>query len=313
MSTTARIHLHAQGPDFSRIAFGCWRLVEWGLDARGLCALVESCLDMGITTFDHADIYGDYQCEQRFGEMLAGSPALRARMQLVSKCDIRLVSQRRPANLRHSYDTTAAHIRASAEHSLRVLHTDHLDLLLLHRFDPLMDADEAAGALDGLVHAGKVRHVGVSNFTPSQFELLAARLKAPLVTNQLELSPLNLAPFLDGTLDQCQRLRIAPMAWSPLGGGRLGATPAAAPDAAGVDERAARVRTALAKVAAELGAASPEQVAYAWLLRHPARILPVTGSGRIARVREAVGALTLPLTREQWFDIWCASTGASLP
>ena len=313
MSTTARIHLHAQGPDFSRIAFGCWRLVEWGLDARGLCALVESCLDMGITTFDHADIYGDYQCEQRFGEMLAGSPALRARMQLVSKCDIRLVSQRRPANLRHSYDTTAAHIRASAEHSLRVLHTDHLDLLLLHRFDPLMDADEAAGALDGLVHAGKVRHVGVSNFTPSQFELLAARLKAPLVTNQLELSPLNLAPFLDGTLDQCQRLRIAPMAWSPLGGGRLGATPAAAPDAAGVDERAARVRTALAKVAAELGAASPEQVAYAWLLRHPARILPVTGSGRIERVREAVGALTLPLTREQWFDIWCASTGASLP
>ena len=313
MSTTARIHLHAQGPDFSRIAFGCWRLVEWGLDARGLCTLVESCLDMGITTFDHADIYGDYQCEQRFGEMLAGSPALRARMQLVSKCDIRLVSQRRPANLRHSYDTTAAHIRASAEHSLRVLHTDHLDLLLLHRFDPLMDADEAAGALDGLVHAGKVRHVGVSNFTPSQFELLAARLKAPLVTNQLELSPLNLAPFLDGTLDQCQRLRIAPMAWSPLGGGRLGATPAAAPDAAGVDERAARVRTALAKVAAELGAASPEKVAYAWLLRHPARILPVTGSGRIARVREAVGALTLPLTREQWFDIWCASTGASLP
>ena len=313
MSTTARIHLHAQGPDFSRIAFGCWRLVEWGLDARGLCTLVESCLDMGITTFDHADIYGDYQCEQRFGEMLAGSPALRARMQLVSKCDIRLVSQRRPANLRHSYDTTAAHIRASAEHSLRVLHTDHLDLLLLHRFDPLMDADEAAGALDGLVHAGKVRHVGVSNFTPSQFELLAARLKAPLVTNQLELSPLNLAPFLDGTLDQCQRLRIAPMAWSPLGGGRLGATPAAAPDAAGVDERAARVRTALAKVAAELGAASPEQVAYAWLLRHPARILPVTGSGRIARVREAVGALTLPLTREQWFDVWCASTGAPLP
>jgi predicted oxidoreductase len=304
MSSTARIHLHAQGPDFSRIAFGCWRLVEWGLDARGLRTLVESCLDLGITTFDHADIYGDYQCEQRFGEMLAGSPGLRARMQLASKCGIRLVSQRRPANLRHGYDTTAAHIRASAEHSLRVLHTDHLDLLLLHRPDPLMDADEAAGALDGLVHAGKVRHVGVSNFSPSQFELLAARLKAPLVTNQMELSPLNLAPFLDGTLDQCQRLRLAPMAWSPLAGGRL---------STGTDERAVRVRAALARVAADLGAASPEQVAYAWLLRHPARILPVTGSGRIERVREAVGALALPLTREQWFDIWCASTGAPLP
>jgi len=304
MTMTARIHLHPQGPDFSRIAFGCWRLVEWGLDVRGLRALVEEVLELGITTFDHADIYGDYQCEQRFGELLAAAPALRARMQLVSKCDIRLVSQHRPANRRHMYDTTVAHIRASAEHSLRVLRTDHLDLLLLHRPDPLMDADEAAGALDALVAAGKVLHVGVSNFAPSQVELLAARLKAPLVTNQLELSPLRLEPFLDGTLDQCQRLRMAPMAWSPLAGGRL---------ATGSDERAARVRTALAKVAGELGGASPEQVAYAWLLRHPAHILPVTGSGRIERVREAVGALGLPLTREQWFDIWCASTGAPLP
>jgi len=304
MSSTARIHIHPNGPDFSRIAFGCWRLVEWGLDVPGLRTLVEACLELGITTFDHADIYGDYQCEQRFGELLAAAPGLRARMQLVSKCDIRLVSQRRPANRRQIYDTTVAHIRASAEHSLRVLHTDHLDLLLLHRPDPLMDADEAAGALDALVAAGKVLHVGVSNFTPSQVELLASRLKAPLVTNQLELSPLHLEPFLDGTLDQCQRLRIAPMAWSPLGGGRL---------STGGDERAARVRAALATVAGELGAASPEQVAFAWLLRHPARILPVTGSGRIERVREAVGALTLPLTREQWFDIWCASTGTSLP
>ena len=310
MSTTARIHLHAQGPDFSRIAFGCWRLMEWGLDARGLRALVEACLDLGITTFDHADIYGSYQCEQRFGDMLAAAPGLRARMQLVSKCDIRLVSPQRPANRRHIYDTTVAHIRASAEHSLRVLHTDHLDLLLLHRPDPLMDADEAAGALDALVASGKVRHVGVSNFSASQVELLASRLKAPLVTNQLELSPLHLEPFLDGTLDQCQRLRMAPMAWSPLAGGRLAAPPAGA---AVSDERATRVRAALATVATQLGAASPEQVAFAWLLRHPARILPVTGSGRIERVREAVGALALPLTREQWFDIWCASTGAALP
>jgi predicted oxidoreductase len=310
MTMTARIHLHPQGPDFSRIAFGCWRLVEWGLDVRGLRALVDAVLELGITTFDHADIYGDYQCEQRFGELLAAAPALRARMQLVSKCDIRLVSQRRPANRRQVYDTTVAHIRASAEHSLRVLHTDHLDLLLLHRPDPLMDADEAAGALDALVAAGKVLHVGVSNFTPSQVELLAARLKSPLVTNQLELSPLRLEPFLDGTLDQCQRLRIAPMAWSPLAGGRLAAS---APAAADADGRAARVRAALAMVAGQLGAASPEQVAFAWLLRHPAHILPVTGSGRIERVREAVGALGLPLTREQWFDIWCASTGAPLP
>jgi predicted oxidoreductase len=304
MNTPTRIDLHPQGPGFSRIAFGCWRLVEWAVDLHGLRTLVDQVLELGITTFDHADIYGDYQCEQRFGELLAAAPALRSRMQLASKCDIRLLSAHRPANRRHIYDTTAAHITASAENSLRALRTDHLDLLMLHRPDPLMDADEAAGALDALVAAGKVRHVGVSNFAPAQLELLAARLKSPLVTNQLELSPLRLEPFLDGTLDQCQRLRIAPMAWSPLAGGRL---------ATGNDARATRVRAALAQVAADVGAASPEQVAYAWLLRHPARILPVTGSGRIERVREAVGALSLALTREQWFDIWCASTGQPLP
>jgi predicted oxidoreductase len=313
-----RIRLHAQGPELSRLVQGLWRLMEWQLDLAGLQRLVEGCLATGITTFDHADIYGSYQCEERFGELLRAVPALRARLQLVSKCDIRLVSPQRPHNSRHVYDTSRAHIVASVERSLRNFHTDHLDLLLLHRPDPLLDADETAAALGELVQAGKVLHVGVSNFLPSQLELLASRVGVPLVTNQVELSVLHLDAFADGTLDQAQRLGMAPMAWSPLGGGALmsgGAPTGAGGDArdAGRATRIARVRAALAAVAAQLGGTSIGQVALAWLLRHPARIVPVLGSGRLERVQEATGALSLTLTREQWFEIWCASTGAGLP
>jgi predicted oxidoreductase len=297
--------LHPQGPVVSRFVQGLWRLMEWRLDLAGLQRLVEGCLQLGVSSFDHADIYGSYQCEERFGELLRAAPALRARMQLISKCDIQLVSPQRPGNTRHIYDTSRAHLVASVERSLRNFHTDHLDLLLLHRPDPLLDADETAAALGELVRSGKVLHVGVSNFLPSQFELLASRMTVPLVTNQVEVSVLNLAAFGDGTLDQAQRLGIAPMAWSPLGGGAL--------MTGGGDERIARVRAALAAVGAQLGGASPGQVALAWLLRHPARIVPVLGSGRLERVQEATGALALTLTREQWFGIWCASTGADIP
>ena len=309
------IRLHPQGPEVSRLVQGLWRLVEWQLDRAGLQRLVEGCLAAGITSFDHADIYGSYQCEERFGELLHKAPALRAQMQLVSKCDIRLLSPQRPQNVRHIYDTSRAHIVASVERSLRNFHTDHLDLLLLHRPDPLLDADETAAALGSLVHSGKVLHVGVSNFLPSQLELLASRMGVPLVTNQVELSALRLEAFADGSLDQAQRLGMAPMAWSPLGGGALMAGDVGGNGATTQDRaaRIARVRTALAGVGAQLGGASVGQVALAWLLRHPARIVPVLGSGRLERVQEATHALALTLTREQWFEVWCASTGTGLP
>ena len=305
-----RIRLHPQGPELSRFVQGMWRLMEWQLGLAGLQRLVEGCLALGISSFDHADIYGSYQCEERFGELLRHVPALRPRMQLISKCDIQLVSPQRPRNARHIYDTSRAHIVASVERSLRNFHTDHLDLLLLHRPDPLLDADETAAALGSLVQSGKVLHVGVSNFLPSQLELLASRMTVPLVTNQVELSVLRLDAFGDGTLDQAQRLAMAPMAWSPLGGGALMTGDAGGSERAA---RVARVRAALAAVGAQLGGASVGQVALAWLLRHPARIVPVLGSGRLERVHEATQALALTLTREQWFEVWCASTGAGLP
>jgi predicted oxidoreductase len=292
------------GPTFSRLVLGLWRLMQWRMSSDDLLALIHASLALGITTFDHADIYGDYGCEAQFGAALAAEPGLRDRLQLVTKCGIKLLSTNGPAQVMTHYDTSKAHIIASAERSLRLLHTDYLDLLLIHRPDPLMDADETAAAFTELRQAGKVRHFGVSNFTPWQYDLLASRLDFPLVTNQIEFSPLHLEPLHDGVLDQCQRLRIAPMAWSPMGGARLFTADTA---------QANRVRHALGQVGEEVGGASLAQVTLAWILAHPARILPVLGTGKIERVRDAADSVALSLSREQWFTIWSASTGTGVP
>ena len=302
--TVSRIRLTDSGPEFSRLVAGVGRLVEWGMDTRGLLNFIHGCLDLGITTFDNADIYGGYTCEGLFGAALAAEPGLRDRLELVTKCGIQLVTGNRPGNRVHHYDTSRDHIIAAAENSLSQLQTDRLDLLLIHRPDPLLDADEVAEAFGALWAAGKVRHFGVSNFLPWQFDLLQSRLDFPLVTNQIELSALHLAPLHDGTLDQAQRLRVPPMAWSPLAGGRLF-------DAQ--DEKARRVRAALEGVGRELGGAAVDQVALAWLLRHPARVLPVLGSGRVERIHAAAMVEGLRLDRQQWFAIWEASAGREVP
>lgn len=296
-----RIRLAQHGPELSRIVFGLWRLAEWNLSAAQRLSLIEQSIDLGVTTVDHADIYGNYLGESLFGEALALAPHLRRKLEIVGKCGIKLVSANRPRHQIKHYDTSRAHIVASVEHSLTELRTDHLDLLLIHRPDPLMDADEVAEAFDLLRREGKVRHFGASNFTPAQFDLLASRV--PLVTNQIELSVMQMAPMHDGTLDQCQRLRIAPMAWSPLAGGRLFSEES---------PRARRLRDAIGAIAAELGVA-PSSVAYAWVLRHPSCPLVLTGSQRLVAMQEAVAGTRLVLTREQWFAIWSASAGVEVP
>lgn len=298
-----RIQLTDGGPTLSRIVAGVMRLREWAMDTDALLTFIHECLDMGITTFDHADIYGSYTCETLFGEALAAEPSLRQRLELVTKCGIQLVSSNRPDTYVHHYDTSRDHIVASAERSLRNLRSDTIDLLLIHRPDPLMDADEVAEALSSLRQSGKVLHVGVSNFMPWQFHLLQSRLDFPLVTNQIELSVLHLDPLHDGTLDQMQRLRVPPMVWSPVAGGRL-FNPG--------DERARRVRQALEKIGGEIGA-SAEAIALAWLMRHPARALPVMGTGKLERLREAVAAESITLDRQQWFAVWEASAGHEVP
>lgn len=288
----------------SRLVAGFWRLHQWGFDAQQTAAFIEQCLELGISSFDLADIYGDGAAERMVGDALALRPELRERMELTTKVDIVVPSERFPAARRHHYDTSAAHIVAATEACLERLRCERIDVLLLHREDPLLDPDAAARAFDQLHAAGKVGAFGVSNFQPSKFELLASRVAQPLVTNQIEMSPLCLDAWSDGTLDQCHRLGIAPMAWSPLAGGRLMREQ---------EPRTERVRRALEVVGDAHGGAPIERVAFAWLLRHPARVRPILGTGRIERVRSTVQALELELDAQEWFDVWCASTGEPLP
>ncbi len=295
-----RITLAPQGPEFSRFVMGYWRLMDWNMSAQQLVSFIEEHLDLGVTTVDHADIYGGYQCEAAFGEALKRSPALRQRMEIVTKCGIATTAKAEHA-LGH-YITDRDHIISSAEQSLTNLATDYLDLLLIHRPDPLMDADDVAEAFLALHQSGKVRHFGVSNFTPAQFALLQSRLPFTLATNQVEISPVHQTLLLDGTLDQLQQLRIRPMAWSCLGGGRLFN-----------DEAFQPLRDELAQVAQELNAETIEQVVYAWILRLPSQPLPIIGSGKIERVRSALAAEQLAMTRQQWFRIRKAALGYDVP
>lgn len=287
-------------PRLSPVIAGCWRMAEWGWTPAERLRWIEQCLDRGVTTFDHADIYGGYTVEALFGEALALAPHLRERMQIVSKCGIKLVHPNRPAHRIKSYDTSAAHLVASVDNSLRALKTDRLDLLLIHRPDPLLNPAELGGAVAKLKAAGKIRDFGVSNFTMSQFAMLNQWV--PLATNQIELHPLHRAPLHDGTLDQLMALDLRPMIWSPLAGGRL--LTGDAPDAL-------RVRAVLQDIAAQHGV-SAATIAHAWLLRHPSQPHPIVGSRRIEALDEALAACELTLDAEHWHAIWSAGEGAEV-
>lgn len=292
-----RILTREGGLALSRIVAGMWRMNQWAMPVAARVDFIEHCIALGVTSFDHADIYGDYGVETLFGEALRAQPSLRDRIELISKCGIRLMSPKHPGHTIQHYDTDAAHIIASAEESLRRLHTDHLDLLLIHRPDPLMDFDAVAEAFTRLQQAGKVRHVGVSNFTRHQFESLNRRV--PLATNQVEFSPLVTTALFDETFDGLQDLGVAPMIWSPLGGGRLFDP---------VDERAALLRQTIESIADRLEKPFAS-VVFAWIMRLPSRPLPLTGTGRIAAIAEAVLGTTFELARDDWFHILRAARG----
>lgn len=294
-----RIRL-AEDLTFSRIIHGLWRLAEWNYSKEQILALIEFCLEQGITTFDHADIYGKYTCESLFGEALALKPSLRGQIEIVTKCGIKLASK---YGLKH-YDTSKEHIIASVHQSLKNFRTDYIDVLLIHRPDPFMNPEEVAEAFTKLKKEGKVRHFGVSNFKRSQFNMLQSYLDFPLVTNQIEVSAYRLENMEDGTVDLCLEKRIPPMVWSPLAGGKLFTA---------TDDKAVRLRATLEKIRDELGAETIDEVLYAWLLVHPARMMPIVGSGKKERIIRAVRALALPLRREQWFEILQSSMGHEVP
>ncbi len=277
-------------------------MLVWELSNEALLSLIHATLDHGITTMDHADIYGVHACEERFGEALAIMPALRERMQIVTKCGI-VLPERKDVTVKH-YDTSRKHIIQSVEQSLRNLRTDRIDVLLIHRPDALMRAEETASAFHELRSSGKVRYFGVSNFLPSQVALLASRLEVPVVANQVEISVFQKSALHDGTLDHCRQHGITPMAWSPFAGGQL---------FTGTSSQAKRVRMELLAVGEEIGGAPVDQVALAWLLRHPAGIVPVVGTGKQERIESAAHSVEIELTREQWYRIWVASEGEDVP
>lgn len=290
----------------SPIVPGVWKWGAWGKNALTIddrLRLIEGCIDCGATTFDHADIYGGYEEEEKFGQAIARKPGLRHEMQLVTKCGIRMLSENRPEIRYRHYDTSRKHILQSVDHSLKNLHSDYLDLLLIHRPDPLMKTDEIAEAFSLLRQNGKVLHFGVSNFTPFQFELIYSRF--PIEVNQVEISILRQEPFMDGTLDQCQKLGILPMAWSPLGSGKIFSDQP--------DERIASIQNKAREIGARYDGKSMDQVLLAWLLRHPARIVPVLGTTRLERVQAAMEATHFQLSREEWHELWDASAGKALP
>jgi predicted oxidoreductase len=289
---------------FSRIIHGYWRLADWKKSKEETLSIIEYCLELGITTFDHADIYGSYTCEALFGEALALKPSLREKMEIVTKCGIVLPSPNRPEHLSHHYNTSKEHIIRSVEQSLKNFQTDYIDVLLIHRPDPFMDPEQTAEAFAELKKAGKVRYFGVSNFKDHQFEMLESYLNERLITNQLELSAYHLENFEDGTLNFCLKKRIPPMAWSPLGGGAIFSSQ---------EEKAVRMRKTLTKIAQEIQAESIDEVMYAWLLNHPAKIMPIVGSGKKERIQKAVRSLDYTLTHDQWFEILHSSMGHEVP
>lgn len=291
------------GINLSKITLGLWRAKEWNYTTKQLSDLIDQSLDLGITSFDHADIYGGYECESIFGNVLKENSAIRNKMQIITKCGIKITSPKFPEYTMHCYDTTKEHIISSAHNSLRNLNTDYIDLLLIHRPDPFMNADEAAEAFYSLKKSGKVLHFGVSNFLPHQFSLLQSRLDFPLTTNQIEVSVLYTDHFENGNIDFLQEKRISPMVWSPFAGGRVFWENS---------DHANRVRNVLFEIAYKYGV-DIEAVATAWLLVHPVNFIVVLGSGKIERIKSAMKGLEIKLTREEWFRIWTASLGHDIP
>ena len=295
------------GRTLSRMAYGVWRISEaQDHSVSANLARIDACLAQGITTFDHADIYGDYRCEALFGEAIKARPILKSQIEIVTKTDIMLLSSQWPSTRVKHYDTSAAHVTASVDRSLSRIGVDVIDLLLIHRPDPLMDAQALGPCLDGLIDSGKLRGVGVSNFMPWDVDLLQSCMKHKLQTNQLELSLLNTAPFINGQLAHAQQHRMPVMAWSPLGGGRLHAQ-AGTP---GTD--AARLAPKLEALARAAGT-DTTAVAMAWLMHHPVGVLPVMGSNQLERIARFGDAAPVPMDRQTWYELYELANGHEVP
>lgn len=285
---------------FSRIIAGTMTWGVWGknLDKNQMIDLMNSCLETGITTFDHADIYGGYTTEAAFGNAFGESQINRKDIQLISKCGIQLISENRKAKIKH-YNCSKSHIIWSAEQALKNLKTDYLDLLLLHRPSPMMQTEEVAEAIEKLKSDGKILDFGVSNFTPSQTDLIQTKTK--INYNQIEFSLTHFEPMLDGSLNHMKVNQITPMCWSPLG-----------TVFKNTDEKSIRIKK-LAQQLSEKYNTTLDVLLLAWILKHPAGILPVFGTADKTRIANLIQAIKIDIELEDWFALWTASSGNPVP
>jgi predicted oxidoreductase len=300
----------------SRLAYGCWRILGHegaepnpGREATAQQA-VTAAYEAGFTFFDHADVYADGAAEQVFGDVLKKVSGMREHVVITTKCGIRRKGVPNPDSP-YRYDFSAEHIVKSCEQSLARLRVDTIDIYQLHRPDYLMDPVEVAGAFSKLKEQGKVREFGVSNFRPEQFSVLQRACSFPLIVHQVEISLAKLEPFDDGTIDQCLAEKVIPLAWSPLAGGRLSDT---LPIDINSPDHARRIglRETLDDIARDYGV-SRTIIALAWLLKHPARIVPIIGTAKPERIREASQAGTVHLSRDEWYRLLEAARGERLP
>jgi len=285
---------------FSKIIAGTMTWGIWGKSCtkEQMIALMNTCLENGITTFDHADIYGGYTTEKEFGAAFKESKIDRNNIQLISKCGIQMISDNRNNTIKH-YSYSKDYIMASVEQSLKHLQTDYLDLLLLHRPSPLMQADEISEAVEKLKISGKILDFGVSNFTPSQCHLIETKTK--INYNQIEFSITHLEPMLDGSLDHMQTNRITPMCWSPLG-----------TVFRKEDEQSQRILKIVNALTLKYNV-SNDIILLNWILKHPAGILPVCGTSDKKRLAHLMQATTFKMELEDWFSLWTASIGNDVP
>ena len=275
-----------------------WGIWDKNLNQKDMENMIHICLENKITTFDHADIYGSYTTEAAFGKAFASSKISREKMQLISKCGIQLISENRNNTIKH-YNYSKDYIIWSVENSLKNLQTDFLDVLLLHRPSPLMHSDEIAEAVLKLKTEGKIIDFGLSNFTSSQTELI--RQKTEISYNQVQFSATHLEAMLDGSFDYMQIHNIRPMSWNPLG-------TIFREDI----EQTRRLKRILVKLVEKYHVGS-DTILLSWILRHPAKVIPIAGTVNVARIQSLMKAVDLQLEKEDWFAIWVESMGKDVP
>ncbi|WP_439582508.1 aldo/keto reductase [Dyadobacter bucti] len=284
-----KVSLSDSGPKVSEAIYGFWRWTDEGAQTTSqIEKTVNLCLELGINTFDHADVYGDFKIEEHFGKIIKNKSFEREDIVLFSKCGIRKSAD---GYLKY-FDTSREHIINSINGSLKRLKTDYLDIFLLHQSDFLSDPEETAGALAEIVTSGKAKHIGVANFTVFQHQLLASYLRIPIVTNHIELNLMNTSAIEDGRIDFIKQSFSKPLAWAPLAGGKI---------LNGTDEKIVRLRAKLEEVGKKYDA-NIEQTAVAWLMK--LGTLPIIGSLSESRIRNAASASDIKLSREDWYEIY---------